>query len=106
MSFIINGTLDIDYYRNVFARLNSLSANERANVRALTGLALRVVAMSPARGVNAALAHGAVDPGVLAAVSPECDDPYEAWSGMLRRWESEFLKTARAVERRGRSEGV
>ena len=29
-----------------------------------------------------------------------------AWSGMLKWWQSEFLKTARAVGRRGTSQGV
>lgn len=92
--------IDVDeprqYYRNVFTRFDSLTDVERADVRALAGFARRLVAMSRAERMSAALAHGATDAEVLRTVGPQVADPYTAWSEMLERWATEFLETARA----------
>lgn len=85
-----------DYYRNVFTRFGALSATERSDVRALAAFAKRVQAMSLAERMSAALAHGACDADTLAALGPEVDDPYAAWSEMLDRWASGFLERSRA----------
>lgn len=85
-----------DYYRNVFARFDSLTTTERADIRALTGFAKRVSDMSPAERVHTALSHGACDFAALKIIGPETEDPYRAWSDMLDRWANEFLAQARA----------
>lgn len=83
-----------DYYRNVFERFGTLSTNERSDVRALAGFALRVAAMSPIERMAAAIAHGAVEARALESLGPAVPDPYVAWSDMLHRWSTEFLATA------------
>jgi 7-cyano-7-deazaguanine synthase in queuosine biosynthesis len=93
-------TLDLDdpgdYYRNVFTRFNSLTSNERSDIRALSRFARRVEAMTPAERVGAVVAHGACEGNLLAGIGPEVADPYGAWSEMLDRWADDFLSTARS----------
>jgi 7-cyano-7-deazaguanine synthase in queuosine biosynthesis len=85
-----------DYYRNVFTRFGSLSATERSDIRALAAFAKRVSKMSSAERMSAAVSHGACDPGMLATIGPQVEDPYAAWSEMLDRWAAGFLERARA----------
>lgn len=89
-----------DYYCNVFSRFGDLSPNERADVTALAAFARRVAAMTPAERMATVVSHGACEPAMMAAIGPEVEDPYVAWSDMLERWAGEFLQTARALASR------
>lgn len=86
-----------DYYRDVFARHDNLSANERFDIRALTRFARRLTTMTAAQRSSIALSHGACDPSTLAHLGPDVIDPYVEWSEMLARWTCEFLASARAL---------
>lgn len=85
-----------DYFRDVFSRFRSLTANERGDIRALIRFARRIQAMTPAQRRGTVLQHGSCDREVLSEIGPAVPNPYDAWDEMLLRWTKHFLETSRA----------
>jgi hypothetical protein len=83
-----------DYYRDVFRQFDSLTPNERSDVRALASFAQRVKSMTVAQRKAAALSQGACEQAELSVIGPAVDDPYATWAEMLGRWAGEFLTFA------------
>jgi 7-cyano-7-deazaguanine synthase in queuosine biosynthesis len=80
------------YLRDVFSDLRDLTNTERADFRALTRFAKRVVVATDAERQALVVAQGVFPHDIGGVIGSVSSVGYTEWSQMLKRWSENFLK--------------